>query len=133
MKQEIPLNKFAIEAITDTLRREPTGKEIKFILIEPGPIRTKIRENSIFHFERWIDWKNSNLAEFYRNGLLKRLYEPSNKLDFFELEPKHVTRKLVNALTAKKPKKRYYVTYPTYAAGIINRILPTTLQDLFYK
>ena len=125
--------KFAIEAITDTLRREPTGKKIKFILIEPGPINTKIRENSIYHFERWIDWENSSLAEFYRNNLLKRLYQPKKRLDFFELEPKDVTKKLVSALHSKKPKQRYYVTYPTHAANIINRFLPTRLQDLLYK
>ena len=125
--------KFAIEAITDTYRREPTGKLIKFILIEPGPIRTKIRENSIPHFERWIDWKNSNLVNFYKDSLLKRLYQPSTKLDFFELEPKHVTKKLVAALTSKKPKQRYYVTYPTHAANLINRFLPTRLQDILYR
>ena len=125
--------KFAIEAITDTLRREPTGKEIKFILIEPGPIRTKIRENSINHFERWIDWKNSKLVNFYRDNLLQRLYHPVERLDFFELEPKSVTRKLVTALHSKKPKPRYYVTYPTHAANIINRFLPTQIQDLIYK
>ena len=125
--------KFAIEAITDTLRREPTGQEVKFILIEPGPIQTKIRENSIYHFERWVDWKKSALAEDYKNSLLQRLYHPKNKLDFFELEPKHVTKKLVAALNSKRPKKRYYVTYPTYAASIINRFLPTWIQDLIYK
>ena len=125
--------KFAIEAITDTLRREPTGKTIKFILLEPGPIRTKIRENSIPHFERWIDWKHSKLAEFYKKDLLHRLYQPNKKLDFFELEPKDVTKKLVTALTSRKPKERYYVTYPTHAANIINHILPTRLQDLLYK
>jgi hypothetical protein len=101
--------------------------------LEPGPIRTKIRKNSIPHFERWIDWKHSNLAEFYKKDLLHRLYQPNEKLGFFELEPKDVTKKLVAALTSKKPKERYYVTYPTHAANIINHILPTRLQDLLYK
>ena len=125
--------KFALEAITDTIRREPTGATIKFILIEPGPIRTKIRENSIYHFERWIDWENSQLVEDYKSKLLKRLYQPNVEPDFFELEPKHVTSKLLSALTSKKPRKRYYVTYPTYVANLINRVLPTSLQDIFFK
>lgn len=125
--------KFAIEAITDTLRREPTGDAIKFILIEPGPIRTNIRKNSIFHFEKWINWKDSNLAKNYQDNLLKRLYEPTTKLDFFELKPQDVTKRLLHALNSKNPKKRYYVTYPTWAANIINRTLPTTLQDRFFK
>ena len=125
--------KFAIEAITDTVRREQTAKKVKFILIEPGPIRTKIRENSIIHFEKWIDWRNSDLSEHYRSYLLKRLYNDDGKVDFFEQEPKQVTKRLLSALNSKHPKKRYYVTYPTYAANIINRLLPTSLQDKFYR
>ena len=125
--------KFAIEAITDTIRREQTAKKVKFILLEPGPIRTKIRENSVPHFEKWIDWQNSDLSTHYRSYLLKKLYDPSHKLDLFEQEPKQVTKKLLLALNSKRPKKRYFVTFPTYAANIINRLLPTSLQDRFYK
>ena len=65
--------KFAIEGITDTLRREETGKEIKFILIEPGPIKTNIRRNAMHYFERWIDWKHSQISEVYREKIIKRL------------------------------------------------------------
>ena len=125
--------KFAIEAITDTIRREDTGKQVKFVLIEPGPIRTKIRENSIYHFEKWVDWKTSDLALSYQNNLLKRLYKPNDTPSFFEQDPKHVTKKLLNALNSKRPKKRYYVTFPTHAANIITRFLPVSLQDLLLK
>ena len=125
--------KFAIEAITDTIRREETAKKIKFILIEPGPIRTNIRKNSIYHFERWIDWENSELAESYKLNLISRLYQPRSKLDRFEQEPHDVTRKVLLALNSKRPKKRYYVTYPTHAANIITRFLPTSVQDLLFK
>ena len=125
--------KFAIEAITDTIRREETGKKVKYILLEPGPIRTNLRTSSIYYFEKWIDWRSSNLKESYKTNLLKRLYEPSKKFNFFEQEPQHVTKKLLSALNAKNPKKRYYVTYPTYFANMINRLLSTNLQDCFYK
>lgn len=125
--------KFAIEAITDTIRREETGQSIKFILIEPGPIKTLIRENSIYHFEKWINWEKSLIAQSYRDKLLKRLYEPNLKKNFFELESFYVTKKLILALNSKNPKKRYYVTYPTYVANIINRFLPTALQDFLLK
>ena len=125
--------KFAIEAITDTIRREETGKKVTFILIEPGPIRTKIRENSIFYFEKWIDWKTSDLSEYYEKHLFKKLYQPKTILERFEQEPRHVTKKLLVALTTRRPKKRYYVTYPTYLANIITRLLPTGLQDHFFK
>ena len=51
--------KFAIEGLTDTLRIEMRDTNVHVILIEPGPVTSKIRENSIPHFERWIDWQAS--------------------------------------------------------------------------
>ncbi|OYW56144.1 MAG: hypothetical protein B7Z31_10575 [Rhodobacterales bacterium 12-65-15] len=66
--------KFAMEGLTDVLRIEMRGTGIDIILIEPGPIATKIRENAIPHFEKWIDWKTSARADQYRT-LLGRLYE----------------------------------------------------------
>ena len=49
--------KYAIEGLTDTLRIELTDTNIHVILIEPGPVTSKIRENSIPHFERYVDWR----------------------------------------------------------------------------
>ncbi|HMS96136.1 MAG TPA: SDR family NAD(P)-dependent oxidoreductase, partial [Tabrizicola sp.] len=46
--------KFAMEGLTDVLRIEMKGTGIEVILIEPGPIATRIRENAIPHFEKWI-------------------------------------------------------------------------------
>ncbi len=120
--------KFALEGLTDVLRIEMAGTGITVILIEPGPIRTAIRANAIPHFERWIDWKHSARAEQYRT-LLKRLYEPSEKPDTFELPPSAVTAKLIRALESPRPKARYFVTTPTYAMNIARRILPTRALD----
>ncbi|MDX5381600.1 MAG: SDR family NAD(P)-dependent oxidoreductase [Rhodobacterales bacterium] len=121
--------KYAIEALSDTLRIEMRGTGIDVILIEPGPIASRIRANSIPHFERWIDWPNSPRADQYRSTLLKRLYEPKLKKDRFELPASAVTAKLIHALEAPRPRARYYVTTPTYAMGLLRRILPTRALD----
>jgi NAD(P)-dependent dehydrogenase (short-subunit alcohol dehydrogenase family) len=121
--------KYAIEALSDTLRIEMRGTGIEVILIEPGPIASRIRANSIPHFERWIDWQSSPRAAQYQSSLLKRLYEPKLKKDRFELPPSAVTAKLVRALEAPSPKARYYVTTPTYAMAFLRRILPTRAMD----
>ena len=121
--------KYAIEALSDTLRIEMRGTGIEVILIEPGPVSSQIRANSIPHFERWIDWQNSARADQYRTTLLKRLYEPKVKKDRFELPPSAVTARLIRALEAPRPKARYYVTVPTYAMAALRRILPTRAMD----
>lgn len=121
-------SKFALEGLTDTLRLEMRGTPIKVILIQPGPITTKIRQNAQPHFERWIDWENSPRAGLYRK-LRERLYDDSGTPDRFELPPSAVTDKLIHALESPKPKPRYYVTTATRIAGIARRVLSTRMGD----
>ena len=124
--------KFALEGITDVLRRENIDPRIQFILIEPGPIKTKIRQNSQKHYEKWIKKKTSPFYNIYVSDLERRLYDDKSS-DFFELEPSAVTKKLIKILETKNPRPRYYVTTPTYVASMINRIFSTKLQDLLLK
>ena len=119
--------KFALEGLTDVLRVEMADTPIKVILLEPGPITAKIRQNAIPHFEKWIDQKNSARADQYR-VLSKRLYE-DNGPDRFELPASATTKKIIHALTSARPKPRYYVTFPTHLMGTLRRILPTRLLD----
>ena len=119
--------KFAMEGLTDVLRIEMAGTGIKIILIEPGPITSRIRENAIPRFERWIDWENSARAEEYAS-LRGRLYEKTGP-DAWELPASAVTAKLVHALESPRPKARYYVTVPTHLMGLLRRILPVRVLD----
>jgi NAD(P)-dependent dehydrogenase (short-subunit alcohol dehydrogenase family) len=121
-------SKHAIKGMTDTLRIEMRDTPIKIVLIEPGPVTSKIRENSIPHFERWIDWRASPRRDQYENSLLNRLYHSSGP-DRFELPPGAVTAKLIHALTSANPKPRYFVTFPTHLMGVMRRILPTRAMD----
>ena len=119
---------FALEAMTDTLRLEMRDTPIHIILIEPGPVTSDIRANSIPHFERWIDWEASPRAEQYRRGLRKRLYE-DNGPDTFELPPEAVVKKLRHAIESPRPRPRYFVTTPTYLLSFLRRVLPTRALD----
>ena len=119
--------KFAMEGLTDVLRIEMAGTGIKVILIEPGPITSDIRQKSIPHFERWIDWENSARADEYRS-LRGRLYESSGP-DRWELPASAVTEKLIHAIESPRPRARYYVTTPTYLMATARRILPTFVLD----
>ena len=122
-------SKFALEGLTDVLRLEMRDTPIKVILLEPGPITSRIRVNSIPHFERWIDWRASARRAQYEDSLLKRLYESKDKPDAFELPPSAVTAKLARALEARNPRPRYYVTTPTYLMGALRRVGSSRFVD----
>ena len=121
--------KFAMEGLSDVLRLEMADTPVRVVLIEPGPITSRIRVNAIPHFERWIDWRASPRRAQYETGLLKRLYEHTGAPDRFELPASAVTAKLLRALDSPNPKPRYYVTLPTYAMGGARRLLPGRMLD----
>lgn len=120
--------KFAIEGLTDTLRIELRDTPVHVVTLNTGPVTSKIRQNSIPHFERWVDWRNSARRTQYEARLLKRLYEDSGP-DTFELPPSAVSKKLVHALESRRPRPRYYITTPTYMMGVARRVLPTRGLD----
>lgn len=120
--------KFAMEGLTDTLRIEMRDTGIDVILIQPGPITSKIRQNSIPHFEKWIDWRSSMRKSHYEDVLIKRLYE-SRDPDTFELPASAVSHKVWRALTDSSPKARYMITTPTYLMAALKRLLPTFVLD----
>ena len=132
MRYRGPYNasKFAMEGLSDTLRLELHNSGIHVVLIEPGPISTKIRVNSQPHFEKWIDIDGSAHKAAYENTIKPRLYAPvGGPPDKFELPASAVTDKLKRALNSSNPNPRYYVTTPTYIAGVFKRLFSTRLQD----
>ncbi|MEZ7812160.1 MAG: SDR family NAD(P)-dependent oxidoreductase [Paracoccaceae bacterium] len=124
-------SKFALEGLTDVLRMEMSDTPIKVILIEPGPITSRIRQNAIAPFEKWIDWKNSAHAAQYET-LRNRLYADSGP-DLFELPARAVSEKLAHALESPNPKARYFVTTPTYLMNAARRFLSTKALDWLIK
>ena len=120
--------KYALEGYTDTLRLEMKDTPIKIILINPGPITSRIRQNSVPHFEKHINWSASPRVEQYRKSLLKRLYEDRGP-DRYQLPASAVTKKLFVALDAKNPAPKMYVTTPAYTMNILRRVLPTRALD----
>ena len=123
--------KFAVEGWADTLRRELRSTGIRVILIEPGPITSSIRQNSIPHYERWIDAPSSARADEYRKRLEPRLYSESAKPDPFELPASAVTRCVAHALTHPNPRPRYRITVPTKFIYIAKRFMTTRMADRF--
>jgi NAD(P)-dependent dehydrogenase (short-subunit alcohol dehydrogenase family) len=120
--------KYALEGLTDVLRMEMRDTALRIILIEPGPISTRFRINARAQFERWIDWQASPRAAQYRENLLKRLYAESGP-DAFELPPSAVTRRLIHALESPRPRRRYFVTLPTWVMAVAMRLLPYSALD----
>jgi NAD(P)-dependent dehydrogenase (short-subunit alcohol dehydrogenase family) len=119
-------SKFAVEALADSLRMELATTGIRIVLIEPGPIASRFLEHALEAYRRNIDLEGSAHREVYR-ARIARLKEGGDQT--FKLGPEAVALKLVRALESRHPKRRYYVTLPTYAAALFRRLLPTSALD----
>ena len=120
-------SKFALEGLTDTLRLELNGTGIQVSLIEPGPIRSRFRENAYARFLDNIDMENSLHRERYL-GMIERLKKEGDAAPF-TLGPEAVLKKVIHALESRHPRPRYYVTFPTYLFGYLKRVLSSRMQD----
>lgn len=119
-------SKYALEALSDTLRLELRGTGIEVSLIEPGPIRSDFRRNAWRQFEAFIDRGSSPHRKYYE-AVEKRLQSLDDAA--FTLPPEAVLKCTQHALERRRPKVRYPVTLPTRVLPPLKRLLPDRWMD----
>lgn len=120
-------SKHALEGLTDTLRLELRGSGIQLSLIEPGPVASRFRANAFAMYQKNIDKTESPFRATYE-GMEKRLLK-KGPAQPFTLPPEAVLEKLIHALESKRPKIRYYVTFPAHLFAWLRRLLPHSALD----
>ena len=119
-------SKYALEGWADTLRMELNDSGISVILIEPGPIATRFRENSMRIFNNTIQVSRS----FHHQNYVKMLARFASATPVpFTLPPAAVVNKLVVALESKHPKTRYRVTFPSHLLWYMKRFISDRMMQ----
>ncbi len=120
-------SKFAVEGWSDALRLELRGTGIHVSLLQPGPIRSRMLENSKNRFIDTIDIRNSPFRRDYGRELSR--LSGSSKRSAFKLGPEAMVAPLIHALESGAPRARYRVTVPTIIGAWLKRLLPTPMMD----
>ena len=120
-------SKFALEGLSDTLRLELRGSGIHVSLVNPGPVRSRFRDNSLANFDAWLDGSASPHRETYVRLRAETGAQKDNQP--FTAEPEAVARKIAHALESRRPRARYYVTLPAYALATARCLLPVSWLD----
>lgn len=123
-------SKYAVEGISDTLRLELHPSGIKVITIEPGPIASRFRDNSVDNSLKNIDMQVSHFSKQYQSMLSSFKQSKSNSP--FTKSTHEVIKKLVHAIESTKPKLKYPVTVPAHLFIFLKRVLSTRLLDKFF-
>lgn len=120
-------SKFALEGLADTLRLELRGSGICIVLIQPGPIESRFRQNAFAMYQKNIDSNHSVHRDTYKT-MEARLQKPGPAAPF-TLPATAVAEKVILALESRHPKSRYAVTVPTHLFSLLKRLLPTAWLD----
>ena len=120
-------SKYAMEAISDVMRRELKPWNIKVSLLEPGIIAKKIWEKSRIRAERGIKEAPEELLHLY-GPLIERVQKPAADIEKTAQSPEVAVRAVVRALTASRPKTRYRMGPKARPQKVISW-LPDRIQD----
>jgi NAD(P)-dependent dehydrogenase (short-subunit alcohol dehydrogenase family) len=120
-------SKFAIEGLSDGLRRELRGQGVRVSLIEPGPLDTQIWQESFEKFDLIAETHRDTLRRYVSSPkVLERLFQrvrsqarPLASLD----------NALVHALESPRSKSRYLVAPGGNVLQLVLAILPDRVVD----
>jgi NAD(P)-dependent dehydrogenase (short-subunit alcohol dehydrogenase family) len=120
------MSKFALEALSDTLRRELGG--IHVIVVEPGAIATPIWDRGIAAADALYAAMPPAAHERY-GTLVRGMRAQAAKLATDGDPPEAVAAVIVSALRARRPRARYVVGRRARMQAVLVRVLPDRAFD----
>jgi NAD(P)-dependent dehydrogenase (short-subunit alcohol dehydrogenase family) len=121
-------SKFALEALTHTLRQELAPWGIEAIAIEPGQIATPIWSTSSASADRMLAPVRAEVTSLYGRQVRAagRMAERAARNG---LPPEEVAKVIVRALTVKRPRTRYAVGNDAKLGAAVIARLPDRVRD----
>jgi NAD(P)-dependent dehydrogenase (short-subunit alcohol dehydrogenase family) len=121
-------SKFALEALSDSLRVELRPWGIRVVVVEPGSIATPIWEKSLAEAEERLAAMPPAAEQLYGAAfpILRRLVKSSAQRG---LPAEQVARVVAEALTARNPRARYVIPRRRGYTIALARLLPVWLRD----
>ena len=123
-------SKFALEGMSDALRRELRRWGIHVVVVQPGAVETRIFQ-TVRERGRIIAERLPPAARALYGGLVNGLVraQPA-KIPPQAVAPERAARTITRALTARRPRTRYAVGWDARVGLLLHRLLPDRLEDL---
>ena len=101
-------SKFALEAVSDALRREVSDAGIKVVVVEPGAVKTEMAERGIATAEGLK--ANMTATELARYGdLTAAIAAQARSFNDIGVSAEHAAKVIAKAATASHPRTRYTI------------------------
>jgi short-subunit dehydrogenase len=121
-------SKAALEAISDALRVELRTWRIAVSVVEPGPIATPIWGKSVAVGDQLAEGVTPDVMALYENDLAE-VRKCAERLAATASSVERVVQAVVHALTAKRPKTRYFLGWPVRFMFRGFRMAPDRIHD----
>lgn len=121
-------SKFALEALTDSLRAELLPWGIQVSIVEPGAVITPIWDKSASAGSEMLRHLSPRAHELYGPAMARGL-ENARRTGQRGVPAEMVARVVAHALTARRPRTRYLVGQDARIGAILARLLPDRLRD----
>jgi NAD(P)-dependent dehydrogenase (short-subunit alcohol dehydrogenase family) len=121
-------SKYAMEALTDSLRKELREWGIHVIVVEPGSMATEIWDKGVRGADEQLERIGERGRELY-GGTIEKIRAVAAKTGERGGSPDTVAKVVERALTAKRPRTRYLVGADAIAQVALDTILPDRAVD----
>jgi NAD(P)-dependent dehydrogenase (short-subunit alcohol dehydrogenase family) len=121
-------SKFALEALSDALRRELREHGVKVVVVEPGGIRTPIWDKGAQTADAIAESSPPEAERLY-GGLIAAVRKEAMRISQEGGDPDAVAQAVEKALTSGKPKTRYVVGTDARSRIIASKLLPDKVFD----
>ena len=123
-------SKFALEALSDVLRMELKGFNIKVTVVEPGPVVTDFFRVAWEKVQETIP----NYADTPYAPVFDNIEAIDKQLDLLGWSAEKTAKVIVRAIAVRNPRPRYIAaTGGNMLVLMMTKILPTWARDVFWK
>ena len=116
-------SKYAVEALSDALRMEVAPFGVRVVLVEPGTIRTGFADRTKSEIARTRPETTRYAAVYDHVSAIEARFMRMAS------DPSHVTRAIMRAIRARRPRARYVAPRRFLAVIALFRLLPTSWLD----
>jgi NAD(P)-dependent dehydrogenase (short-subunit alcohol dehydrogenase family) len=124
--------KFALEAVSDSLRREVAAHGVKVVSIEPGGIATPIWDKGLDDGRRITRDMPEEAARRYAK-LIPAVIQVAERLGREGLPPEAVAEVVGKAVTTRRPRARYVIGRDAKVQATAARLLPDAAMDALIR
>jgi NAD(P)-dependent dehydrogenase (short-subunit alcohol dehydrogenase family) len=121
-------SKFALEAVSDSLRREVSGLGVKVVVVEPGAVKTEMLERGVANADRLKAGMAIDQLERY-GDLVAAVSEQARSFGEDGVSAESAAKVIARAVAASRPRTRYTIGRDAAILVRLARVLSDRFLD----